>query len=294
MTRSKIFFIAATLVFQILFAPNVFAKSAVWKVSKGDDYFYLGGTFHILSADDHPLPEEFVQAYADASEVIFESDIKAASSPSFVQKMMTSMMFSDGRTLASELKPETYARLKAFMDARQLPAESFAQFQPWGVSMILVMQEYASLGMTPEYGVETYFDQLATRDDKTIQSLETVDQQLEFLSSLGDIDPDLNIDYTLRDLGKAAGYIQELKTGWRTGDLAAIEKNVSVVQMKEEFPVIYETLLATRNDNWMKQLVTLFDDDAIEIVLVGALHLAGEEGLINQLQMAGFEVEQLD
>ena len=294
MNRSKIDILALALFLPLLITTNVFAKSAVWKVSKEGDYFYLGGTFHILSAADHPLPEEFAQAYADASEIIFESDIKAASSPEFGQKMMGSMMFSDERTLASELKPETYSQLEAFMAERQMPIEAFAQFQPWGVSLILVMQEYAALGMTPEYGVETYFDQLATQDEKAVESLETVDQQLEFLSSLAQIDPDMNVNYTLRDLDKAAGYIKDLKAGWRTGDLALLENNESVVQMKEEYPVIYETLLVTRNENWMKQLVTLFDDNAIEIVLVGALHLVGEDGLINQLRLQGFDVEQLD
>ena len=291
-SRSKL--LIAALVIQLFCVANVFAKSSVWKISKGGDHFYLGGTFHLLSPDDHPLPEEFLEAYADAQEMIFETDIAASGSPEFQQKMMGAMMYGDGRTLSGELDGSTYLRLKEYMDSQQLPIANFEGFKPWGVSLIITMQEYTKLGMNPQYGVETYFGQLANADEKDIQSLETPDEQLEFLSSLGTIDGDINIDYTLRDLDKVTESIEELKVGWRSGNLSLLENNQSVVELKEEFPEVYETLLTSRNNNWMKQLVTLFDDNAIEIVLVGAMHLVGEDGLISQLQSQGFKVEQLD
>ena len=38
------------------------AKGPVWKVSKGGQTVYLGGTIHLLSPSDYPLPEEFEEA----------------------------------------------------------------------------------------------------------------------------------------------------------------------------------------------------------------------------------------
>ncbi len=292
--QSQFRFLIAALIVQLFCCTSAFAKSSVWKISKGGDHFYLAGTFHLLAPDDHPLPEEFLEAYADAQELVFETDIAASSSPEFQHKMMSAMMFNDGRTLSSELDAETYARLKAHMDSQQLPIAQFEGFKPWGVSLIITMQEYAKLGMNPEYGVETYFGQLASEDKKAIQSLETTDQQLGFLSSLGTIDGDININYTLRDLANITQSIEELKVGWRSGDLAMLENSGSATELKDEFPEVYETLLTTRNNNWMEQLVTLFDDNAIEIVLVGAMHLVGQDGLVSQLRSQGFKVEQLD
>lgn len=37
----------------------------------------------------------------------------------------------------------------------------------------------------------------------------------------------------------------------------------------------------------------LNNNENIEFVLVGAMHLNAEEGLLNQLKLAGFKVEQL-
>lgn len=294
MSRFKHAVITTALVAQFFISTNLGAKSSVWKISKGADYFYLGGTFHILSPDDHPLPEEFLIAYSDATEVIFETDMEATTSAAFQREMLNAMTFRDGRTLQGELKADTYERLKQFMVARQLPVESMAGFQPWAVSLVLAMQEYMNLGMEEQFGVEAYLSQRAPADNKTLQSLETPQQHLQFFSSLASIDPDTSINYTLRDLKNAPDYIRELKKAWRDGNLEMMQNNSAVVNLKQDFPDVYETLLLKRNENWMKQLVHLYDDDAIEVVLVGAMHLVGDGGLIKLLQSRGFTVEQLE
>jgi len=107
------------------------------------------------------------------------------------------------------------------------------------------------------------------------------------------VDPNVVIDYTIRDLERAPDMIDDLKSAWRSGDLEALSQNPSVVQMREEFPVVYESLLVTRNRNWMATLLNLSDDEDIEFVLVGALHLVGEEGLLVQLEKHGFEISKL-
>jgi len=38
----------------------------------------------------------------------------------------------------------------------------------------------------------------------------------------------------------------------------------------------------------------MFDSKEIELILVGALHLTSDDGLIQQLQNDGYTVEQLD
>ncbi len=47
----------------LLLSFQVFAQTSLWKVSNADSILYLGGTIHLLSPDDYPLPEEFLMAY---------------------------------------------------------------------------------------------------------------------------------------------------------------------------------------------------------------------------------------
>ncbi|HAD10076.1 MAG TPA: TraB/GumN family protein [Porticoccaceae bacterium] len=276
-----------------VFSGNLYAESAVWKISKDDQYFYLGGTVHLLSPSDHPLPAEFTQAYQDADSIIFETDLVESKSPAFQARFFQAMTYSDGRTLETVLNPETYKRLGDFLAARNIPLENLALFQPWGAALLITVMEYQRLGMLPEYGVEEYFSKLATRDKRQILALESADEQLSFLQSMADVEPNTSMDYTLQDLEQLPEFIDFLKTSWRTGDVEAFSSHTYIVKMKSEFPELYQALVTRRNNAWMKQLATLNNNDTTEFVLVGTMHLNGEEGLLSQLRSLGFAVAQL-
>ena len=66
-----------------------------------------------------------------------------------------------------------------------------------------------------------------------------------------------------------------------------------IVDMKTGYPEVYQQLLLERNLNWLPQLQSMLKNKYIEYVLVGAAHLAGEDGLLALLQQKGFNVEQL-
>ena len=56
---------------------------------------------------------------------------------------------------------------------------------------------------------------------------------------------------------------------------------------------IYRQLAVERNDAWMSKLVQLFDNQDKELVLVGALHLAGDDSLLQLLGDQGYQLEQM-
>ena len=62
--------------------------------------------------------------------------------------------------------------------------------------------------------------------------------------------------------------------------------------LKEE-PVIYERLLVERNRNWLPQIEALFARRTPALVVVGAAHLVGPDGLLKMLQGKGYAIEQL-
>lgn len=112
--------------------------------------------------------------------------------------------------------------------------------------------EYKRLGMTQEYGVEEYFYKQALKDNKQLLKLETLDEQLFALQSMSQIEPNILINFTLRDLKDLPSSVSALKNSWRTGDVEAFSSNNLVVQMKNDFPKLYATLVTNRNNNWMK------------------------------------------
>jgi uncharacterized protein YbaP (TraB family) len=276
-----------------LFPSTSYSKSSVWKVSKDDNYFYLGGTVHILNASDHPLPKEFFHAYENSDKLIFETNISESKTPEAQQKFLYAMLFKSGRTLSDDLNPKTFQDLKSFLTSRQIPIANFAQFRPWAVALTISVLEYQRIGMVPEYGVEEYFNKQAALDNKQLGHLESLDEQISFISSMESIDPNLLINYTLRDLETLSELSNFLNNSWRTGDIEAFTTHSLIVQMKAEFPDLYNTLITNRNTNWMSDILTLNSNELIEFVLVGTLHLNGEDGLLNQLKIAGYEITQL-
>ena len=281
------------LTFACITSTHAFAKSSVWKISDGEKYFYLAGTIHVLNPADHPLPSEFEQAYNDADQLVFETDMTASKTPAYQQKFFSVMQANENDALAKALNTATYQRLENYLKQRNIQITHFSKYHPWAISVTLSLIEYHRLGMVGEYGVEEHFYKKALLDKKVLGQLETVDEQITSIQSMGKIEANLMINYTLDDLAQLPEYIKVMKLNWRNGDLEALTNSPIVKKMREDFPELYDTLLVKRNNNWLPALKALNNNNAIEFVMVGTLHLNAPEGLINQLKLAGFQVEPL-
>jgi uncharacterized protein len=63
-------FALASTVAALLCPTSALAETSVWKVTKGDNYLYLGGTLHLLPESAFPLPAELEQAYNDSDHLV--------------------------------------------------------------------------------------------------------------------------------------------------------------------------------------------------------------------------------
>jgi uncharacterized protein YbaP (TraB family) len=272
------------------------AKAPVWKVSRGDDYLYLGGTIHVLSKKDYPLPKAFDVAFNSADELIFEIDERSLNSPSAQALFSPLLTYDDARTLESELSPSVYLLLRQFLEQRHLGIDAFNNFTPAGISLTLTMMELHRLGIIDPSGespgVDSYYSKRGLAVGKQIAALETLQDQISFLMSLNNEDSDQIIRSNLRDLENLQSMWKDLLEAWRSGDLQQLEE-IGIKPLLE-FPRVLQVLLIQRNNNWLKKIKPMLASKEIEFVLVGALHMGGEFGLIRQLTDAGYTVEQLD
>ena len=86
--------------------------------------------------------------------------------------------------------------------------------------------------------------------------------------------------------------MERMLTAWREGDVDGLYAEF-VAPMLEQAPDLYDSLLVRRNNNWVPQIESMFTEDGTEFVLVGAAHLAGEHGVVQQLEARGYTVVQL-
>lgn len=270
---------------------SAFAASSVWKVSDGKTSLYLGGTVHVLAADDYPLPAEFEQAYALADKLVFETNMAELESPEFQQKMLNQLSYSAGQDLTQYLTPETYQLLATYCQSRGIGMQMINQFKPSMVSLMLTMAELQRLNFTGT-GVDKYYNEKAVVDGKKLGKLETAEQQLAFIANLGKGKEDELIRYSLEDIKTLPTFMQEMKLAWRDGQRQALI-DLAITPLVSDFPDIYQSLLVQRNDNWLPQIEVMFASKETELVLVGALHLVGKDGLLQRLENAGYKVSQL-
>lgn len=282
-----------TVLLMLLVAvSSAYAGAPVWKVSKDGNQLFVAGTIHVLSKTDYPLPTAFETAYQQAALVVLETDLQQMKSPQVQQKLLQTMVYNDGRTLQQVLNRQTFAELEQYLAGRGIPAAAFQRFKPGLLALTLTMIELQRLGLG-EVGVDAVYHAKALADRKQLGQLETVEQQLGFIASLGEGQEDEMISHTLRDLKDLPAVMQSLKVSWRGGDIRTLDQ-LSLAPLKSGFPALYDKLIVARNQAWIPQLEALLKTKEVELVLVGALHLAGDEGVLALLAKRGYTIQQLD
>ncbi len=265
------------------------AEAPIWKVSKGDFDLYIGGTIHILQEQDYPLPDEFERAYEAAEKLVFEVDIAQAASTEFQQRLMAKALYSDGSTLLTYLQPATLRKLQAFMETRGLPLESLITFKVGMLVTILTVNELSRHGIQGT-GVDQFFTSRALEDQKPTAALETIEQQIDFLTTMGEGEEDALVLQTMDELENLVADFSTLKSAWRRGDTKVLEE----IGLKDfrVFPEAYQAVLVNRNRAWLPKIERMLEDEQIEYVLVGVLHLVGDDSVLAMLEAKGYEVER--
>jgi len=266
------------------------AETSLYEITKGDQKMYLGGTIHVLRNSDYPLPPEFEQAYEKAKILVLETDLKKASSPEFGQQMAQAFMYSDGKNLSQDLKPALWKELQAFSDKRQFPLGQMSMFKAMFVSLSLSIAEMQRQGFGVGQGVDSYFYQKAILSGKATQELETTGDVLTHLTMLADVDANVIIKATLRDLHKMDGMLEKSVGYWRSGELEKLDKEMAA-DMRKETPEIYQQLLVARNQAWLPKIEQMLTTPDVELVLVGSLHLSSKDGLLAQLKQRGYNIK---
>jgi uncharacterized protein len=265
------------------------ADAPVWKVVKGENQLFIGGTLHVLSKSDYPLPAAFENAYRQSAMVVFEADMQKLQSPEFQQLLQSKIVYTDGRSLKTVLKKTTYDALERHMSSRGLPIANFEQLKPGMVAITLTLFELQRLGLVGT-GVDEFFNLKARTDGKTIGQLESAEKQLAFLSTLGDGREDALVAQTLSEIHELPQLMHSLKAAWRQGDRGKM-KELAITPIKKDFPKVYQQLIVQRNMDWIPEIENLLATKEVEFILVGAAHLVGEEGILAQLAARGYTIQ---
>ena len=263
----------------------------LWLAEGDHNRIYLLGSVHILRKSDHPLPSVIEAVYDDAEVLVMEldmDDIDAAA----MQALVTQLgVIQDGSTLRELMGEDLYQQAADAALSLDIPLDMLDKTEPWLAAITIEQLALNRIGFNPAYGIEMHLSTKAIQDGKEIQAFESIEEQLDLLDGLS---LDAQRSLLLQTL-EEGNDIQEIMNGlieaWRHGDVQYLEDNM-LAEM-EQYPELYGLIVVDRNRNWVDAISALLDDDVDYLVVVGALHLIGENGIPELLTRRGVRVSQM-
>jgi uncharacterized protein YbaP (TraB family) len=266
------------------------AETSIWRVSNNGNELYLGGTVNLLSKSDHPLPDEYEQAFRSADVLVLEADLNAFDTPEAKQQLLKSLMYNGGVTLKDKLTPETFRTLARYCRRAGISLDTLQSMKPSLVVLTLTMTKLKNLDMAGA-GVDQFFLEKAKAQKKLVIGLESAEDQIQSLENMGKGQENELILSTIKEINKTKTYVVSVVKAWRSGNLTELE-NIGINQMRDQFPGLNQSLLTARNQAWLPKIETMLKTKDKELILVGALHLAGGDGILARLKSRGYRVEQ--
>lgn len=269
-------------------------RPLLWKVSDADNAVYLLGSFHLLKPGDYPLAPSTDAAFEDAELVVFELSPADLSSPDLAQAMAGAALRGDGRTLQQALPAATWKKLKVHLESRRLDPVAMQQYDAWFVSLLIAITEMQIAGLATDHGLDRHFAERTVAAGKPARGLETIDAQIALFEGMTQEQQVQSLQSTLDEVADMRAAIDEMHRLWRAGDEAGLFAATGA-QMKADFPALYARMNRDRNRAWLPELRALLDDSTGDdaLVVVGAMHLLGEDGVVEGLRAAGYTVERL-
>ena len=248
---------------------------------------YLLGSVHLLNAEAGKLPPQIDSAFVQAKTIAFEANLDT------IQLRATELLgkarYTDGSTLTSSLG-EDAQHVDSLLHLYGLSLQQVDGFKPWFVSILLTQLGLQRAKFEAQYGVDIQLNARAHAAQKPVVGLESVDVQLNLFDALSPADQRRMLLET-KGPDSAAVELAKLKDAWQAGDTVSI--NARLNAQVEQSPQMFDVLVVNRNKSWMpriEQFLTGHDD---ALVVVGAAHLVGKQGVLEMLRAKSYAIDQL-
>ena len=263
----------------------------LWMAEGAANRVYLLGSVHLLREQDHPLPRVIDAVYDDAETLYMEIDMDDLD-PVLMQATINDLgMLDEGTSLRDVMGEDLYAEAIARAAELELPLDMLDRTEPWLAAITVEQLALARIGFNPSYGVEMHLLQKASNDNKEILGFESVEQQLAYLDGLSlDAQRELLMQ-TLTESAALHEIMDDLILAWRSGDIDYLEQ--TLLDDVSGYPELYETIVAGRNRLWVDTIEALLGQEEDYLVVVGALHLVGEDGVPQLLEQRGIKITQM-
>jgi len=266
-------------------------KSFLWRAEAGQATVYLLGSIHMLRREDMALKQVIDQTFNKAKRLVFEIDLLSETAEKSQKLILQKGLNSDGKLLAQKVSRETFESARLWASELGIDIQTLAPLKPWLAGLTLTVLQLQKLGFDANAGVDRQLARRAQAANKPVSGLESLESQFDLFDRLSPELQEMMLRYSMREMEKVQKMLETLVRAWRDGDVGTAEK--LFLGSLSEYPQIREVLLDQRNRNWLAHIEKFLHHHDDTLVVVGAAHLVGENGIIELLRARGYKVEQM-
>jgi uncharacterized protein YbaP (TraB family) len=269
-------------------------RGLLYEIQGGAATVYLFGTLHIGKPEFYPLDMQANRALTEAKKLYLEVNLTDPSVATTVREVAT---YPEGESLERTLPPSLMERVDAALQRYKLPRASAVRMKPWMLGQTLLLLEAARRGYDPTYASEIYLLAFAAGQHKEVLGLETLSEQFALFDLMPGVEQQRFLEEILiaLDEPRMAAQLDALVDAWTHADARGLE--VELMREKSEATAfardVLPRLIDDRNRTMAEKIAAIARSGTTSFVAVGALHLVGQDGIVELLRRRGFAVRQL-
>ncbi|HMO72803.1 MAG TPA: TraB/GumN family protein [Paracoccaceae bacterium] len=274
-----------------------------WRATRDGQQVTIVGTYHLEDPRHEATLAAVLPALEQATILLVEAGPEEeAALIAAMGRDPGMILLPEGPTLVDLLEPADWAALSDALRARQMPPFMAARFRPWFVSVTLGLPPCAMASAAERDGLDQKLIDAADGLGLTVAAFEPFDpafrifEDMPMDTQIGMIRSTLAIEdqsedylFTLAE----AYFAQDTRIIWELMREISLDlPDATPEQVAAEFAQMEEALMSGRNRDWIPVIEAAAADGKV-VAAFGALHLAGEEGVLNLLARNGWTLERL-
>ncbi|HPH82836.1 MAG TPA: TraB/GumN family protein [Flavobacteriales bacterium] len=285
----------SAIAFFLSFFPSLLSaqeteNALFWKIKdlNTKHVSYILGTYHLVNNEFLAQIAGCEKALKKTKAVMGEMEV----TPEVAASMMPHMLLSEG-SLEDLFTPEQYDSIQTtLMSKLGMPITLFSKMKPIGIYFLFSTSEMKNTDIVSDYkGVpmDLYVQNEAKKNKKPILALESIEEQSELLFNSTPVSRQAEMLMEYIRKGDQTGDTEDIarmNTCYKSQDLNCLD---SLMKNSGYSSIESDLLLKNRNERWIAPIKKAISEQSC-FIAVGALHLAGENGLVALLRKEGYTI----
>lgn len=262
---------------------------------KDGNVAWLLGAIHIGKADFYPLPDYVMDAYESSNALAIECDTVD------FEKVFDYMQYTDGSTIKDHIDTQLYDAAVQILEEHGVREQVSDSYIPAAWAVYIDKCAYEKMGYKQQYGVDSYFENLATDNNKKLLEVEGDEIHGKSMAKLSEKAQEMMLMSSVSGYHSTESVLKRNNKSmdiWAKGDEAEIIANTysqTIADVPQEqkslFEEYYQVIRYDRNDHMVEYVKKAMVDEKEVFVCVGIAHIVGDTAMVDQLRQQGYTVE---